>query len=257
MMHRILACCLLFFLYGCNMLDPAARARELNKTALKYSRKEDRQEAIKYFYQASQVEGITDSQRTLILENMGNEYRHYKTDSAKYYYYQAACVNNRNSYNWLFSMANCYLMDKRTDSALPLLIRAGERDSMGMQNNNILGCVYMGEYGEGYTDLVKALKYNLRYDRVAQSATSAFTLAKNYYLLNDTTRSVQLFEEIYQKYPNYTPALGSLIMVYKELGRSADAETMLDDLKKKDYARYKRVVAVNIKAGEHGLTWHY
>ena len=243
-------------LTGCG-LSPTSRAKELNKLALQSSRKQNQQAAVKYFFEACQIKGISDSLRTMLLENFANEYCYYKDDSAKYYYSQAAALNNRNSYHWLYCMANYYLLDNRVDSAVPLLIRATERDSKNIQVNNLLGSIYQGDYGNEYIDYEKSLVCNLEYYHAAKTRYATFALAKSYYLLNDVPKSIALFKELYEKYPDYTSATGSLIMIYEELGKKAEADSLLADLKTRDYPRYTKIKGMTIKAGQHGLVWHH
>jgi tetratricopeptide (TPR) repeat protein len=121
----------------------------------------------------------------------------------------------------------------------------------------MIGVIYMGEYDKAYYDPAKALPYNLRYNKLVHDVYAAFSLAKNYYLVNDMERSVDVFEEIRRKYPDYTPALGSLVMVYEELGRTEDANALLAELRTKDQQTYEHVSNSKIKAGMHGLTWHH
>ena len=238
-------------------LDQSKKLRQLNHLALEYSRKHQQQEALKYYMEAYALKNVPDSLRTMLLENLGNEYEYYKEDSAKYYYLQAASLNNRNSYHWLYCMANYYMLDHRIDSALPLLLRAYERNKDNFMAVNMIGVIYLGEYDKAFCDPQKALPFNEKYNELAKDKYSAFALAKNYYLLNDMPKSISLFEDIRQKYPSYTPALASLVMIYEEMGQTEDAKAALAQLREKDYARYEHVEQMKIKAGQHGLFWHH
>jgi|GEM_PF-10292 len=247
---------LLLLLAGCE-IDHSKELKVLNRRALVYSRNHQQKEAIKCFMEANAFKDVPDSLRTTVMENLGNEYWYYKNDSAKYFYLQAAMLNRKNSYHWLFAMANYHVLNQRLDSALPLLLRAYERDSLKFQACNMIGVIYMGEYGEDYYDPAKALRFNLRYDKLVNDVYSAFSVAKNYYLVNEMERSVAVFQMMHTKYPDYTPAIGSLAMIYEELGRTEEARALLEELRTKDYPRYEHVTNEKIKAGQHGLTWHH
>ena len=240
---------------ACDFNDPR-RAQELNKTGLKFSAEGKKQDALKYFIEAYKTKGITDSQRTIYMENIGNEYWINDVDSSRFYYTQAAKINNRNSYNWLYCMANVYILNGQTDTALLFGLRANDRNSKDMLANNLLGLIYMGEFGQDYFAPGKALKYNLRSYEASNDIASEFDLAKNYYLLNEMGKAVPMFEDICRKFPDRTPYLGSLAMIYQELGRISDAKNVMSVLKVKDSVRYERILKMQIKSGQHGITWH-
>jgi tetratricopeptide (TPR) repeat protein len=240
---------------ACGLRNPR-RAQELNKIGLKYSAQGSRADALKYFIEAYEMEGITDSQRTIYMENIGNEYWMNNVDSAIYYYAQAARVNNRNSFNWLYCMANVYILKGQTDTALLYGLRANDRNSKDMLANNLVGLIYMGEFGQDYYAPEKALKYNLRSYEAYYDVASEFALAKNYYLLNKMDKAIPLFEDVCKKSPDRTAYTGSLAMIYQELGRESDANRLLAEIKIKEPLRYEKIVNMQIKAGQHGITWH-
>jgi tetratricopeptide (TPR) repeat protein len=241
---------------GCDMAPPILKARQLNNTGLEYSEKGDKAQAIVYFREAYNVEGVPDSERATFLNNIGEEYFANNPDSAKYYYLQATQLTNRNTYSGLYSRANVDILDKRVDRALDRLLRAYEIDDTKMQANNLLGLIYLGDFDKTYLDPRKALKFNRAAYDVSQNVNTVSLMARNYYLLNDMKQAVPLFEEACKQAPDNPGHLETLTMVYLEMGRTEEANTLMAKLKDMDGPLYDRVISAHIKTGEHTLTWN-
>jgi tetratricopeptide (TPR) repeat protein len=246
---------IILFFTECNFVN-VEKAKDLNRIGLKYSAKGKKKQAINYFIAASLIKDIPDSDRTKYLGNIGEEYWFDNVDSSKYYYSKAVKLNDKNSYAGLFYMANVYILDNEIDKAEDLLLKAYKIDSLNMLANNLLGVIYIGENGMEYYNPQKALKYNLRSYNKYKDVHSTFVLAKNYYLINDITKAIPLFEDICVRAPDYTPYQGSLIMIYQELGRNKDANRLLSKLKNRDLPRYNRLINDGIQAGTHSLVWN-
>jgi len=240
---------------GCDLVN-SNKPNELNRIGIHYSEEGQKKKAINYFLAASLTKNITDSERTIYLGNLGREYWQSNEDSSKYYFMKAANLSDKNSFKGLYYTANVFVLDKKTTQARDLLLKAYQIDSLDMSINNLLGIIYMGENGRECYAPQKALKYNLRTYNVKRDLAAAFTLAKNYYLINDTKKAVPLFEDVCKRAPDFTPCLSILIMVYQELGRNKDADKLLIILKQKDLPRYNQIIKLNIKKGEHGLNWY-
>ena len=241
-------------LSSCNLYD-AKHAKELNKLGISCMELGDKKCAIANFLQASQAGAIPDSDRTIYLENLGQEYSGFKLDSAKYYYGRAAELNGRNTVQWLYIMAKMDLLDGHTDQALSRLTLAYAKDPRKMGVNNLLGALYMGDYGREYLDPHKALKYNLYCYEVNKRVRVEFLLARNYYELNDMDHALPLFEDAEKKAPQNSNFKGSLIMVYQELGMDSLANPLLEQIKARDSGTYNIIVNSRIRKGQHGLVW--
>lgn len=242
------------FLTSCHLFDER-KARELNKAGLGYSLRGHKKEALKCYIEASEMKGITDSERTIYFQNVGDSYWPENPDSARFFYLRAAQLNKKGSYNWLYDMSNYYALNERPDSALPYLLKAYDMDSVNKLANNLLGVIYLGEAGGGFHDPEKALKYNLNSYNAFKDVTSEFVLAKNYYELNDMQKSLYHFENAYRRAPERLQYMGTLIMVYQELGKDFEANKLLTLLQGRDLHRYEKIVNSNIKKGKHGLVW--
>jgi tetratricopeptide (TPR) repeat protein len=246
---------LAIILSSCGLYE-AKQAKELNNLGLARSEKGDQAGAIAYFLQASAMPNIPDSDRSVYLENIGIQYDLDNVDSAKYYYGRAAQLCARNTYHWLFDMAEIDLLDGHTDKAIPLLQLAYDKQKWRLGVNNLLGVIYLGDYGKEFLDARKALKFNLYAYTNNKTFNTEFLLARNYYELNQMDRALALFEEAHNESPGITSATGCLIMVHQELGNDSIANSMMEELKTKDKAEYENVIRQHIKKGQHSLVWH-
>jgi hypothetical protein len=253
---NILSLLIIISFFGCNFIN-TNKAKKLNSIGVRYSAEGKSKMAINYFLAAARTKYIPDSLRSYYLGNIGGEYWTKNVDSAKFYYYKAAKLNDKNSYYGLYFVANVYVLDNQIAKALDALLKAYKIDSVNMLANNLLGLIYMGENDTAHYAPYKALKYNRRSYSKFKDVNSEFALAKNYYLIDDMQQSVHLFEDICRRSPEFTPFKTDLIMIYQELGRKGDAEKLLAELKNEDPLRYNSVIKANCKEGEHYINWQY
>lgn len=242
--------------YACNQPDEQ-QARTVNDKGLAYLNEGKEREARLAFLQASQYKNISDSDRTNYLENTAISYlRTPFKDSAKYYFQKALSLNPVGSYYYFVYRGYIKLIENELDSTADFLEKAFAKDSTKPTVNNLLGLLYMGEYGKDFYDPYKAIKYNRKTYELLQDGVSKFVLAKNEYLVNKVQLSEQMFEELYRDAPEYTPYLVSLIMIKQELGESAEASKLLLILKGKNPDKYRQLVADPIEQGSHVIVWN-
>ena len=230
-------------------------ARIQNSSGLKLYDKGDYKKAVYFFIKASKYENLPDTIRAIYIENIASAYaRSAKLDSSEYFYRKAATLYSPLSRNYKVDMANSFLVRDSIDSALQILHDAYRIDSSNGTVNNLLGLIYLGEYGHNYLDPGQAYKYNKKAFEQFQDAPSKFALAKNEYLLNNTERAITLFSQLHIAYPRHKGYLISLILIKGEKGNEPNMDMLLRELKRKFPGSYASTVS-QIAPGHHTLTW--
>jgi len=237
------------------LFDPERKAEQLNLKGLNYGDSGDKKHAIEYFLLASETEGIPDTLKALYWENAAIEYVNLNKDSAIYYYEKAALLHPKNSYNNLYDKASVHLLKGETAEAGEMLLRAYDLNNKHLRANHMLGIIYMGDYDSAFYAPQKALRYNLAAYRINKTSYTELVLAKNYYYVNDPQNAAALFEDIYNKTPANVNNAADLAMIYLELGRTEEANKLLDQIRLTDPQSYNRIINLHIKLGQHSLKW--
>jgi tetratricopeptide (TPR) repeat protein len=243
-------------LISCKSDVQANAADRLNNEARLLAEQGREREAINLYHEALSFSDIPDKSRAAYLYNLGLAYDVIDMkDSAKYFFTESANIYPKDSYEYLIGHAYISLLDKNVDSGRMLLEKAWQMDSTLGDANAILGIIYMGEYDTSFFDPQKALPYNMSAYRNYQDGSTKFMLAKNYYYLNQTDKTLRLLRQLHREYPNLTAYLSALIMVEQETYHSADAEKLLLELKKINSTVYYQMLQNPVKPGSHEIVW--
>ena len=159
------------------------------------------------------------------------------------------------SVNAKLSMVNLFLMDEKIDSAKRYLEEAYSIDSSRGEVNNLLGLIYLGDYGQAYYNPEKAYKFNNEAFLVFKDAASKFALAKNEYFLNNVDRSITLFTQLRREKPTNENYLVSLILIKIENGDLSNINYLVRELKSRFPGSYHRVVS-QLSFGTHVVRWN-
>lgn len=243
-------------LISCKSDHQAKAAARLNDEARLLAEEGREREAINVYHQAIAFSDVPDKHRAAYLYNLGLAYDVIDMDdSAKYFLRQSANVYPKDSYEYLVGHAYVFLIDSDVDSGKTLLERAWQIDSTLGDANSILGIIYLGGYDSSWFDPQKALRFNMSAHKTYQDGSTKFMLAKNYYYLGQTDKTLRLLRELHKEYPNLSGYLSSLIMVEQETYHNADAEKLLLELKKINNDLYYKMLQNPVKPGSHNIIW--
>ena len=198
----MIICICLFATVACGSLkNNDYKAKELNRYALHYFDIEQYDTALSLFWQAIAMPGVNDPMRGSIIRNLAQVYYELEqVDSAIYYSKQAAGYYDEGSFEHLINLADVDLYSNDTRNALEKLEKAYAIDATDLSVNNALGLIYMGNYGDAFTDFKKALPYNQTAYDERQDRISEMVLAQNYVDLGDYAAAEQHYRNIYDGY---------------------------------------------------------
>lgn len=200
--------------------------------------------ALQLFLKAIKDRKLPKETKGTIYRNISLTYNQLdKEDSSIHFSTLASKCFRKNSYDYLINAADVDLLRGKTAPALTKLLKAQNIDPDEMAVNNTLGLLYMGEYDEAFTDLDKALIYNLKAFEISASRNIEEILALNYYNLENYEKAELHYEHLYQNYPdmiNYTLDLG--LTKYK-LKKKKEAEKLFNEVIAKD-SSYRETIDV-------------
>ena len=224
---RIFIITLAFGLFSCNQLPTEADAIKLNEIGINLMNEGKYEQAIASFKEAIQNSRLNTNSKGNIYRNMALAY-HEQTiiDSAFHFSTLAAKCFKKNSYDYLVNMAYVDILVGKTGIAKSKLLKAETMNSEDMAVNNILGLIYLGDYGEEFTDLDKALRYNKKAYEINGSRGTEDILARNYYELGEYENAELHYDHVYSKSPDLVVyALNTGMTKYK-LKKISDAEVL-------------------------------
>lgn len=116
-----------------------------------------------------------------------------ESDSAMKYCLGAANLLDSTSYLHIVSMADYDVLSGNIESAANRLEQAVVMNPEDMMAYNSLGLIYLGEYGDEYMDIKKALKYNQKaYDLQEDRATKE-VLAQTFWMDEQYDKAYDLY----------------------------------------------------------------
>ena len=164
-----------------------------------------------------------------------------KKDSAIHYSTLAAKCYQKNSSGYLLNAADVDLLKGKTARALAKLLRAVSMDPDEMTVNNTLGLIYLGEYDDAFTDLDKALVYNVKSFSLNGSRVIEEVLARNYYRMQQYEKAEMHFEHLVQNYPDMISYALDMAMTKHKLNKLVEADKLFVQVIAKDSA-YKETI---------------
>jgi tetratricopeptide (TPR) repeat protein len=253
---RISIFCVSFcILFSCGS-DELKTAQIQNITGLELYEKGDYKKSLYFFLKAANHTDIPDSNKAIYFDNIAHAYFHTsQPDSAKFFYKKVCQLAQSNRSDCNISLANLLLLDDKIDSARSLLEEIVAKDSTNGAVNNLLGLIYIGDYGQAFFNPELGYKFNNRAYWYFRDAGSKFALAKNEYFLNNTEKAIALFSQLHQQFPKNEGYLVSLILMKGEKGDRLNFDRLLRELKKRFPQQYGTVVS-QINPGSHSLRWN-
>jgi tetratricopeptide (TPR) repeat protein len=224
---RFLIITLAVGLFSCNQLPTEADAIKLNEVGISLMNEEKYEQAIASFKEAIQNSRLSKNSKGNIYRNMALAYHEQSIiDSAIHYSTLAAKCFKKNNYDYLLNMAYVDLLKGKTTVARSKLLKAASMNPEDLAVNNSLGLIYLGDYGEEFTDLDKALTYNKKAHEINDSRVTEDILARTYYELGEYENAEVHYDHVYFKYPGIVIyALNTGLTKYR-LKKIAEAELL-------------------------------
>ncbi|MFZ4057039.1 MAG: hypothetical protein ACOYKE_02820 [Ferruginibacter sp.] len=245
----------LLFLVSCTD-NKSAQAKLINEQGLKYHQEGEDSLARQLFIQAANMKGVSNEDKASYYRNAAISTLELP-DSAKFFFSKAKSLNKPNSYEYLVNNAYIHLINKKVDAAIADLKKAYQLNKEGLAVNNMLGLIYLGEYGKDYFEPFKAIKFNFQSFELYKDDQSKFVLAKNYYYIGRYNKSLTLFQQLYASYPNDYDYLITIIMMHQENLNTIAANKLMETLKDENPERYQQFLEENsITPGQHTLIWY-
>ena len=126
------------------------------------------------YFKKGKNSGINDHYCYILNRNIAQCYMNIQqTDSAKKYAFLSTKCCKKNSYDYLVSMADIDLLDNKIEAAKDKLTYAVAIKSQDMIAYNMLGLIYLGDYGLEFQNIENAVMYNrkafeLNHDRITE-----------------------------------------------------------------------------------------
>lgn len=235
----------LFFMSSCNLVG-TQKAGELNDKGLQAMDNGELELAIDYFSEALDQRIIDKSVKATCLRNLAIAWEEFgNADSSRYYSLAAAEMIGKDTYEYDVYMADVSMIDGDIPAAIRRLENAKVKDGENMEVCNLLGLIYLGEYGTDYIDYEQAAYYNRKAYEQGESRATSYLLALSEYYLDNNDVALEIFKEMQMKYPSFIDAQYFEGVIYLENGEFEKGVSVLEDLKTKD-ASYVEIVDQNI-----------
>lgn len=235
---------LLLLLVSCGQSPTEDNAIDVNEKGIALINSGKYEEALQAFLKAIKNPALTKKSKGTIYRNIAITYNQLeKTDSAIHFSTLAAKCYKKNSFDYLVNAADVDLLRGKTDIALSKLLRAVDLEPNEMSVNNTLGLIYMGEYDDSFTDLDKALKYNLTAFETNGGRIIEEVLARNYYNMDKYTEAELHYEHLLQNYPDMISYSLDMGMTKHKLKKKKEADKLFDEVIAKD-STYKETIDI-------------
>lgn len=222
---------LIIAISSCNIASQA-EAAQLNENGLIAMDNGELELAIDYFKQAINKKGLDKETEATCLRNLAVAWDEFgNTDSSKYYSLKAAEVIGKNTYEYELYLADVDMIDGNTASAIERLERAKTIGGENMEICNLLGLIYLGEYGEDFIDFEQAVYYNRKAYQQGESRATTYLLALSEYYTDNNTEALALFQNMRQHYPQFLDAMYFEGVILLENGELEEGIRILEELR--------------------------
>ena len=229
----------LILMNSCESIN-SGNAEALNQEGLAYYNKGEFRTALNRFQMAIEKEDFNKLSRTGYYRNAGLCYTNLGIkDSSILMFEAAADLNDKNSFEYLLNKAEALLIREEYKAASKLLDKAYKLNKEDMSLNNTLGLMYMGEYDPDIFDPERALQHNQIAFDMDPGQFTKHNLAMNYLLLENFEKSLELYRELHEEFPNNIDYLESAIIITQYHGDPEDANKLLEELKAQDKDAYE------------------
>ncbi|MGB4843160.1 MAG: hypothetical protein WBP16_01705 [Ferruginibacter sp.] len=227
--YRFFFTLLICGLVSCNQKPKEDDAVKLNETGLEQMDEGKYEQAVASFKEALQKPRLSQISRGTIYRNLSLAYHEQSMiDSSFHYSSIAAKCYPKNSYYYLVNMAAVDILAGRVGIARSKLKNAFSINSDDLIVNNSLGLIYLGDYGEEFTDLTKALKYNKRAYEISGSLITEDILGRTYYELGEYENAEIHYENVYHKKPESVVYALTTGMIKYKLDKQEDGELLFE-----------------------------
>jgi len=222
---------LIITISSCNIANQA-EAAQLNENGLIAMDNGELELAIDYFKQAINKKGLDKETAATCLRNLAVAWDEFgNTDSSKYYSLKAAQVIGKDTYEYELYLAHVDMIDGNTASAIERLERAKMIGGENMEICNLLGLIYLGEYGEDFIDFEQAVYYNRKAYQQGESRATTYLLALSEYYTDNNTEALSLFQNMRQRYPQFLDAMYFEGVILLENGELEEGIRILEELR--------------------------
>ena len=192
----------LLFLFSCGEMPAKENAMDVNQKGIKLINDGKYEVALQAFLKAIKDPKLSKASKGTIYRNIAITYNELaKKDSAIHYSTLAAKCFRKNSSDYFLNAADVDLLKGKTGAALAKLLKAVNLDPREMTVNNTLGLIYLGEYDDTFTDLDKALQYNLKAFEISNSRIIEEVLARTYYRMENYEKAEMHYEHLLENHP--------------------------------------------------------
>ena len=222
-------------LTACENAIDETRTLQVNKEGLDLLNQGKSSQAISKFKQALDVGNPSNETKIAILRNIAIcYYENDQIDSSIYFSKQALSLCKKESYEYYINEADIDLLEKRIDRAIKNLKRARRINPEELEVNNVLGLIFIGEYGDEYVEYERALYYNEKAFQVSSGRPTKTVLARNYYYLKRYEEAEKLFTELHEKHPDLLDYQYWVGITKYDNGEIDTATIILEELVRKD-----------------------
>lgn len=191
--------------------------------------------AIISFKEAIESTNLSIETRAKIYRNIAQTFiAKNQQDSSIYYSQLAANCYEKGSYEFLVNTADINLMTGKTEEALNNLKIAYAKKPDGLEVNNSLGLIYIGEYGFEFLDAEKALPFNKKAFKINKDRITEDVLGRNYFELEDFVMAESIFDKLSIEYPEIVLYKINLGIIKFKLNKRAEADKLFAEAVKAD-----------------------
>jgi tetratricopeptide (TPR) repeat protein len=217
-------------LASCGQLMTEVEALKKNKQGITELNSGQFDKAIISFKEAVESPKLSTETRAQIYHNIAQTFiAKNQQDSSIYYSQLAANCYEKNSYEYLVNTADINLMTGKTEEALNNLKIAYAKNPNGLEVNNSLGLIYIGDYGLEFIDAKKALQFNKKAFEINKDRITEDVLGRNYYELEDFGKAESIFDKLSNEYPDILLYKINLGMIKFKLNKRKEANKLFDE----------------------------
>jgi len=243
-MLKLLTLMLIVTFVSCQPMPGKEDALKQNQKGIDYMNEGKYDQAIQEFSAAVKNANLSNLSKGTIYRNIALAYNELgKKDSAIHFYTIAAKAYRKNSYDYIVNMANVDMLTGRVNTALVKLTKAAGVNPEDLSVNNMLGLIYLGDYGSEFTDYEKALLYNKKAFDISGGRITEDILGRSYYELKNFEMAEMHYENIHNQYPGEVVYTLNLAMTKYKLKKKSEADVFFNKVMAQD-SSYRETIAV-------------
>ena len=220
---------LIFLFTSCGFVISENEALSKNDEALTAYNSGDYEKAIQIFKEAIKSPQLSLRNKAKIYRNIANTFFEIgEADSSIHYSQLAANCFKEDSYEFLVNTADIQLISEDIDGAVLNLWKAYTLKPDELEVNNSLGLIYLGDYGDDFSDPERALDYNLKAFEINKDRVTEDVLARNYFEIGDYKNAEIHFTKLRSQFPDMVDYPFSLGMIKYHQGKMQEADELFE-----------------------------